>query len=155
MNMLQTKKEELKKQGKKGFTLMELLIVVAIIAVLVAIAIPLFTNQLEKSRDATSVANIRSAYAQAQAAFLTGDDDPANGVEFETTGTGDAATTNKNVIKVTNVSIPSQKSDSWSGEADGVKRGTVSFPEDKGIHKNDATITFTYKDGALSTVTIS
>ena len=46
--------------NKKGFTLAELLIVVAIIAVLVAIAIPIFTSQLEKSRDAVSVANLRS-----------------------------------------------------------------------------------------------
>lgn len=50
-----------------GFTLAELLIVVAIIAVLVAISIPIFSKQLEKSRDATSVANIRSAYAEAMA----------------------------------------------------------------------------------------
>ena len=58
-----------KRNNKKGFTLAELLIVVAIIAVLVAVAIPIFSSQLEKSRDATSVANMRSAYAEAQAAF--------------------------------------------------------------------------------------
>ena len=38
------------KKKRKGFTLAELLIVVAIIAVLVAIGIPIFTSQLEKSR---------------------------------------------------------------------------------------------------------
>lgn len=54
-----------KKRNEKGFTLAELLIVVAIIAVLVAIAIPIFTAQLEKSREATDVANIRAAYAEA------------------------------------------------------------------------------------------
>ncbi len=32
-------------------------------AVLVAIAIPVFTTQLEKSREATDIANVRSAYA--------------------------------------------------------------------------------------------
>lgn len=56
--------------NKKGFTLAELLIVVAIIAVLVAIAIPVFTTQLEKSREATDLANIRSAYAGAVVEFL-------------------------------------------------------------------------------------
>ena len=48
----------------KGFTLAELLIVVAIIGVLVAIAIPIFTGQLEKSREAVDAANIRSQYAE-------------------------------------------------------------------------------------------
>ena len=43
-----------KMNNKRGFTLAELLIVVAIIAVLVAISIPIFTTQLEKSRDAVS-----------------------------------------------------------------------------------------------------
>lgn len=50
--------------NKKGFTLAELLIVVAIIAVLVAIAIPIFSSQLEKAREATDAANIRSKYAE-------------------------------------------------------------------------------------------
>ena len=49
------------KKNKKGFTLAELLIVVAIIAVLVAISIPIFTSQLEKSREAVDEANLRSA----------------------------------------------------------------------------------------------
>ena len=62
-----------KKRGKKGFTLMELLIVVAIIAILVAISIPVFTNQLEKAREATDVANVRSAKALAVAEYLTND----------------------------------------------------------------------------------
>ena len=37
---------------KKGFTLAELLIVIAIIGVLVGIAIPVLNSQLEKSRKA-------------------------------------------------------------------------------------------------------
>lgn len=52
------------KQSESGFTLAELLIVVAIIGVLVAISIPIFTSQLERSREATDAANIRAQYAQ-------------------------------------------------------------------------------------------
>lgn len=52
---------------KKGFTLAEVLIVVAIIAVFVAVAIPVFTSQLEKSREATDLANVRAAYAEVMA----------------------------------------------------------------------------------------
>lgn len=60
----------MKKMNNKGFTLAELLIVVAIIAVLVAIAIPVFTTQLEKAREATDLANIRSAYGAAVSEYL-------------------------------------------------------------------------------------
>ncbi len=52
------------KRKNQGFTLAELLIVVAIIAVLVAISIPIFTSQLEKSREAVDAANIRAQYAE-------------------------------------------------------------------------------------------
>lgn len=62
------------KNNKKGFTLAELLIVVAIIAVLVAIAIPIFTAQLEKAREATDLANIRAAYAEAATEAITTDE---------------------------------------------------------------------------------
>ena len=55
----------------RGFTLAELLIVVAIIGVLVAISIPIFTSQLEKSREATDAANIRSHYAQVMAEAIS------------------------------------------------------------------------------------
>jgi prepilin-type N-terminal cleavage/methylation domain-containing protein len=60
-------------RNKKGFTLMELLIVVAIIAILVAISIPVFTSQLEKAREETDIANMRSAKALAVTAYLTED----------------------------------------------------------------------------------
>ena len=58
------------KKNNKGFTLAELLIVVAIIAVLTAIAIPVFTQQLEKSREATDMSNLRAAYAEVMADYL-------------------------------------------------------------------------------------
>ncbi len=59
-----------KKLNKKGFTLAELLVVVAIIGVLVAISIPIFTSQLKKARLATNQANARSAYAAALTTYL-------------------------------------------------------------------------------------
>lgn len=73
--------------NKKAFTIMEMLIVVAIIAVLVAIAIPTFNGALTKSKEATDVANVRAAYAQATIDYLTGSDDefPASADALKTT----------------------------------------------------------------------
>ena len=59
-----------KKLNKKGFTLAELLVVVAIIGVLVAVSIPIFTSQLKKARLATNQANARAAYAAATTGYM-------------------------------------------------------------------------------------
>ena len=76
-------------------------------AVLVAISIPIFTTQLEKSRDAVSISNIRAAYAQAQAAYLTGGDGGDASVEYNiTNGSG--------TIIISNVAIKSQSANDWS-----------------------------------------
>ena len=77
----------MKKNNKKGFTLAELLIVVAIIGILVAISIPVFTSQLRKAKNATNLANARSLYAQLVADYL---DD--NKVDADTSGITDTAT---------------------------------------------------------------
>lgn len=61
----------MKKRNQKGFTIMEMLIVVAIIAILVAIAIPTFNSALTKSKQAADLANIRAAYAEEMVAVLT------------------------------------------------------------------------------------
>ena len=63
-----------KKLNKKGFTLAELLVVVAIISVLVAVSIPIFTSQLNKAREATDIANERAGKAAAVAAYMTADE---------------------------------------------------------------------------------
>ena len=115
-----------KLKERKGFTLAELLIVVAIIAVLVAVAIPVFTTQLEKSRDATSVANIRSAYAEAMTDYLTGE-----------VGSGNTIT--KPAV------LQTADKNSWSGNGANLP---FSVPADPGGIKNaqKKNITFTFKD---------
>lgn len=49
---------------------------VAIIGVLAAISIPVFSSQLEKSREATDLANVRAAYAQTMAEMIGTENNP-------------------------------------------------------------------------------
>ena len=64
-------KERMKKFfNDKGFTLVELMVVVAILAVLSVIAIPLFSNSTAKAEKQTCISNMRtiqSAYMMAVA----------------------------------------------------------------------------------------
>ena len=61
------------KKNDRGFTLGELLIVVGIVAILVAISIPIFTSKLEKSRETTCLANRRSLYGEMVTDYLSDD----------------------------------------------------------------------------------
>ena len=68
---MKKKKVEFLMRKNKGLTLAELLIVVAVISVLVAISIPIFSSQLHKAKVATDWANLRSYYAEIQADYIS------------------------------------------------------------------------------------
>lgn len=61
------------KLNKKGFTLAELLVVVAILAILVAVSIPIFTGKLNEAKKTTDEANMRAAKAAAVTEYLQDD----------------------------------------------------------------------------------
>ena len=60
-------------RARRGFTLGELLIVVAIIAVLVAVSIPIFSAQTEKARRAVDISNARSLMSALAMGYVSGD----------------------------------------------------------------------------------
>ncbi|MEF9922516.1 MAG: prepilin-type N-terminal cleavage/methylation domain-containing protein, partial [Anaerovoracaceae bacterium] len=59
-----------KRINKQGFTLAELLVVVAIIAILVAVSIPIFSGKLTEARRSVDKANFRAARAAAVTEYL-------------------------------------------------------------------------------------
>lgn len=59
--------------NKKGFTLIEMLVVIAIIAVLVAIIIPIVANSTDKAAAAANAANMRSYKAEIVTSYLSND----------------------------------------------------------------------------------
>ena len=64
--------------NKKGFTLIEMLAAIAIIAVLVAIIVPAVSNSTKKAQAAADAANLRSAKAAIVVSVLNGDIDKAS-----------------------------------------------------------------------------
>ncbi len=134
----------MKKLNKKGFTLAELLIVIAIIAILIAIAIPVFGAQLDNARIQTDHANIRNAYALMQVANIEGK------IEIGNSGT---------LTPITDTSAKTlvyQKDGSVAATGDGDYVCLATGDTDKcassagcqvgasGAHKKDDKITLTY-----------
>lgn len=113
------------------FRLAELLIFVVIIGVLVAVSIPIFTSQLEKSRDAATLANLRAAYAEASAAYLTGTDSANADVTMNANDEG-------GTVVVSNVNILSTDADY------GTEASNLPFSVTAIAKKSNATATFAF-----------
>lgn len=64
----------------EGFTLVELMVVVMIIAILMAIAIPTFLNSRKRAQDSAAKSNVRNALAAAQSVFSEKQEYPATDV---------------------------------------------------------------------------
>ena len=123
------------KQNKNGFTLMEMLIVIAIIAVLIAVAIPVFASQLEKTREATDLANVRSAYAQVSTEALLGDSEATVTVNLKQKQADWQSVDPVNIGGIVH-SKSQGDTENWKGVAAPNGTCVVSYKEDYGIILN-------------------
>lgn len=78
MTLYDVKKEcRMRKSANRGFSLVELIIVIAIMAVLIGVLIPSYTSYLHKSKVAADWANLKSYFDEIQADFIsTGEYNP-------------------------------------------------------------------------------
>lgn len=120
------------KQNRNGFTLMEMLIVIALIAVLVAIAIPTIASQLERPREAADLANVRAAYAQVSAEALLGDPQFTVTVDLKQK---QADWQSANPVNIGGIVHDKNQgdTDNWKGVAAPNGTCTVSYDKDHGI----------------------
>lgn len=123
------------KQNKNGFTLMEMLIVIAIIAVLIAVAIPVFASQLEKAREATDLANVRSAYAQVSTEALLGNSEATVTVNLKQKQADWQSVDPVNIGGIVH-SKSQGDTENWKGVAAPNGTCVVSYKEDYGIILN-------------------
>jgi prepilin-type N-terminal cleavage/methylation domain-containing protein len=109
------------KKNQKGFTLIELMIVVAIIGILAAIALPKFADMLEKSREGATKGNftaIRSAIN-----IYIGDQAGVNPTVLNNAATHVAGSTDVNFVKKYMDKIPPVKATAKS-DVNGTAAGT-------------------------------
>lgn len=111
---------------------MEMLIVIAIIAVLIVIAIPVFASQLEKSREAADLANVRSAYAQVSAEVLLGDPEVTVTVDLKQKQADWQSLDPVNIGGIVHYKKQGN-TDNWKGVAAPNGTCVVSYNEDCGI----------------------
>ena len=114
---------------------MEMLIVIAIIAVLIAVAIPVFASQLEKAREATDLANVRSAYAQVSTEALLGDSETTVTVNLKQK---QADWQSVDPVNIGGIVHSKSQGDTvnWIGVAEPNGTCVVSYKEDYGIILN-------------------
>ena len=104
-----------KQKNNKGFSLVELIVVIAIMAVLVGVLAPQLMKYVEKSREATDIQNCDSI-ASALKAYYADKEDQTDDVTINVTSTGVSETSDP-AVKDAGMDKTKLKGKNWSNIA--------------------------------------
>lgn len=111
---------------------MEMLIVIAIVAVLISVAVPVLSSQLERSREAVDLANVRSAYAQVSTEALLGNTGVTVTVNLKQKQAGWQSVDPVNIGGIVH-SKSNGNTDNWKGDAEPDGSCVVSYNDAYGV----------------------
>lgn len=111
---------------------MEMLIVIAIVAVLISVAVPVLSSQLERSREAVDLANVRAAYAQVSTEALLGKTDVTVTVNLKQKQAGWQSADPVNIGGIVH-SNGDKDTDNWKGDAAPDGSCVVSYDATHGV----------------------
>ena len=112
---------------------MEMLIVIAIVvAVLISVAVPVLSSQLERSREAVDLANVRSAYAQVSTEALLGNTGVTVTVNLKQKQAGWQSANPVNIGGIVH-SKSNGNTDNWKGDAEPGGSCEVSYDKTHGV----------------------
>ena len=111
---------------------MVMLIVIAIVAVLISVAVPVLSSQLERSREAVDLANVRAAYAQVSTEALLGKTDVTVTVNLKQKQAGWQLANPVNIGGIVH-SNGDKDTDNWKGNAAPGGSCEVSYDKTHGV----------------------
>ena len=111
---------------------MEMLIVIAIVAVLISVAVPVLSSQLERSREAVDLANVRAAYAQVSTEALLGNTGVTVTVNLKQKQAGWQSVDPVNIGGIVH-SKDEGETDNWKGDAEPGGSCEVSYDATHGV----------------------